>query len=341
MKKKVLFALALVGIAALPLAGCGGNGDTKAEGKAEAGTYYGLDKVESVYGVSAVTAAKLLAATEQDAGIVSAAAVTDEAEKFNRYFNMLDSFLDKAQTTTVVESNGSADEAVADYALKLTVTGRGIEGEEVSHTVYFTETEGRTVQDSYRDEDETVTVERTEYALSGVVPMTAEDGTAVYYRMEGTRTESLVTEEEGRDRETSRVNKLELRAYAEDERNYVKIEHTQTAEEEEGETETESLYVYSVYEGGALVETTQVKFEEETERGGTEAEYEVRFLSGGSRGRYEIERETGRNGSVEIVVEYSIDGANGRFRIAKNADGSYRYRYNNSEFDRDFEDFDD
>ncbi len=343
--KKAMLAIAMLGVAAIPLAGCG---EKKADptGDAGQGTYQGLGSVESVYGVSAVTAAKLLAVTENSPSAVRTAAVDTaesdpvlgEAEKFNKYFNMLDSFLDKGATTTVVEANAEADEAVKDYAFKLTVNGKDAKGETVAHTVYFTETKGETKQNVTYDEDETTTVESTQYTLEGKVLMGQSEAGNLYYNMSGTRVERTVTEQEGKKTETSVENELKLRAFAEDPTTYVEISHASETETEGDESEQESEYVYSVYEGGKLTEQTAVEFETETERNKTEAEYEVRFLTGTAKGTYEIERET-KNGKTEIVVAYSIGGVKGSFRITKDGNGKYSYKFADSE--REFSDFDD
>lgn len=299
--KKMVLAVALLGVAAIPLAGCGGK-KAKEEGSAAQGTYQGLGSTESVYGVSAVTAAKLLAVTENSPSAIRTAAVDDgttvpdavldEAEKFNKYFNMLDTFLDKEATTTVVEENVETDEAVKDYAFKLTVNGKDAKGETVAHTVYFTETKGETKQNVTYDEDETTTVESTQYTLEGAVLMGQTETGNLYYSMSGTRVERTVTEQEGKKTETSVENELKLHAFAEDPTTYVEISHTSETETEGDDSEHESEYVYSVYENGKLSEQTAVEFETETEKGETEAEYEVRFLTGTVKGSYEIERET-------------------------------------------------
>ena len=63
-KSRIFLTFALIGVAALPLAACnGGSGRTSGPSKAETGTYYGIESTESVYGVAAVTTAKLLQAS--------------------------------------------------------------------------------------------------------------------------------------------------------------------------------------------------------------------------------------------------------------------------------------
>lgn len=354
-KKHCLLTLALTGVAALSLAGfVGCNGGKEAANNADAaqaGTFLGMKSTESVYGVAAVTTAKLLKADFGSAeGAESLAAVSDtgadkaqaELGDFNRYFNMLDGFLDKAATKTVVEKNPVEDGALAEYEFKLTVTGRDATGKEVGHVVYFSETAGEPVTRNDTDRDgETETVVSTEYALEGAVDMGTDDaGEPIYYYMTGTRTELEITETDGRETETERTSSLVMKASATagDESDYVLLTHTQTEESEEGETESESLYTYRIFADGRAIETTTVEFETEEEHGEREAEYTVSFTSGASRGIYTIERETKNNGE-EIVVEYLIDGTAGTFTIVKNADGTYRYHFAEGNVDEILDDF--
>ncbi len=385
MKKRYLFlaTLALAGLATVPLCACdlsgigsstGANGDHKTEATT-VGTYTGIGSTESVYGVGAVTSAELLAETLQSSAPAATAEaapqdpaqpqdqaaqpdyglpengganigdVQNAAEDFNTYFNMLDSFLDKGATKTVVEKNVSEDPMLSGYALKLTITGRNAAGEENVHTVYYTETAGKESTNTFRDDDEVTTVTEMTYTLEGAVRMGKDAaGSDVYYFMTGTRTERTVTETEGREEETEQESILKMTAFASelDMSNRVELSNIQTTESEsEGfgtETETESLYTYSVYAGGKLTESTQVEFETEEEHGETETEYTVRFLNGASRGTYEIERET-RAGNTWITVEYNIDGKRGKFVIVED-NGAYNYKFSqNSADDRSFANF--
>ncbi len=353
MKKKTyLIALALAGATALTLvaAGCNNNGGGHEAADAQTGTYRGIESTESVYGVAAVTTAKLLETKEAPAAVALAADTGTAADKaqaelddFNKYFNMLDTFLDKAETKTVVEKNPSADEALAGYEFKLTITGKNAAGENVPHTVYFTETAGLSEKETRTDRDgETETTVTKTYTLDGVIEMGKDEtGAAIYYYMSGTRAELEITETDGRETETEWTSTLTMKASVQkdDPVNYVLLTHTQSSEAEAGETETESLYTYTVVENGVPVEITAVGFEAETEKNETETEYTVAFKKGASRGVYTIERET-KGGKTEIAVEYLIDGTAGRFTVVKNADGTYRYRFSeNSADDRILEDF--
>ena len=273
--------------------------------------------------------------------------VQDAAKDFNTYFNMLDSFLDKGATKTVVEKNISEDPMLADYALKLTITGMNAKGEENVHFVYYTETAGKTNTNTFRDDDETTTVTETTYTLEGAVLMGKDEaGSDVYYYMTGTRTEREVTETEGMEEETEQESILKMTAFASelDMGSRVELSNIQSTESETEhngtETETESLYTYSVYQDGKLIESTQVEFETEEEHGEVETEYEVRFISGASRGTYEIERET-KGAATWISVKYKIDGKVGKFVIIENADGTYNYKFSqNKADDRTFANYD-
>jgi len=266
--------------------------------------------VNDVYGLGAVSLTKLLGsgagaapASENESGgnVNSADDIKQYAEKFNEYFVALDSFFGENIISTNAESN--PDEEYP-YAIKLTVSGKNINGETLSYVMYYTET---------LKTDENFENGEREYLLIGVM---LSDGREYY--LEGERSEETENDES--------ENELKLRAYADknDRLNYIEME--QEFSKEDGETETE--YVYSVYANGVLIEQTAVEFETEREGGTEEVEYELEFISGGARGSYKIERETQGN-QVEIKVEYNVDGRTGEFKIReiKGLDGSEKYEY--------------
>ncbi len=353
MKKHlVIVSLALAGAAMFGFAACKGDeGKNPSDGK-EVGTYQGIESVESVYAVGAVTTAKLLslsmpaaqtsaqaqtvAESDTDYGLpengTDAEQAQQQAEKFNKYFNMLDSFLDKSATKTVVTENTETEAPLAVYQYKLTVEGKDADGQTVSHTIYYTE---KFLSES---NDKLNGLHRAEYQLNGLVVMnTAEDAAPTYYYMSGTH--SLRTETEGSETETSETIRIRASLEPSDILNYVELLHETEREEEPGENETETLYTYSVYRAGLLVEKTEIEFEQEEEKGGVETEYEVRFVTGISLGTYEIERVE-KSGKTWIEVEYLIDGAKGKFVILKNPDGTYRYKYSqNASDDKTLKDY--
>ncbi len=346
MKKFIVLSALLC--ASLALTACGegsgnGSGSALSPEDTEAGTFYGIESTEAVYGVAAVTTAKLLSemGTGANSALAAGSGVLEEAEGFNKYFNMLDSFLEKGETKTVVTANSSSDPAVKDYDFRLTITGKDAAGEDTAHTVYFSESKGEPKTTTRRDEDETTTIESVTYTLTGAVDMGEDEaGNALYSLMSGTRVEQTVTEEEDGEREVERVGSLKLKAYKSEEtsaQDYVLLEHTLTSEEEQGETESESVYTYSVYAAGKLTEATEVGFETETEHGETETEYEVKFLSGATRGSYEIERKLVGSKTV-IEVEYFLDGERGSFTIERDGE-NYRYRFSQGG-ELDLRDFD-
>ena len=314
------------------------------------GTYSGLTDAESVYAVGAVTTAKLLsfslageAASLADTvaegdnsgfdlpGIVNdLTKVQAGAEDFNKYFNMLDSFLNKQALTTVVTQN-NAEGDLAQYDFKAVITGKNAANADVKHTLYYSETLIRKVEDNNRGES--LTVEN--YYLEGVVEL--EEGTLYY--MSGTHTLRSETE----DGETEKSETLDIRASAipDDTQNYVLLHHENESEEEWGEVEEEAEYVYTTYSGGRRVEQTAVEFETGTEHGQTETEYEIKLQSGTSSSTYEVER-VNVNGRTYIEVEYNISGTRGKFVILKNTDGTYQYKFTSSAAnDKVFRDYDD
>ncbi len=314
------------------------------------GTYSGLTDAEAVYAVGAVTTAKLLSfslaggnasladtiAEGDNSGfdlkdtIENLTSVQAGAEEFNKYFNMLDSFLNKQALTTVVTQN-NAEGDLAQYDFKAVITGKNAANADVKHTLYYSETLIRKVDNNNRGES--ITVEQ--YYLEGVVEL--EEGTLYY--MSGTHTLRSETE----DGETEKSETLDIRASAipDDAQNYVLLHHENESEEEWGEVEEESEYVYTTYSGGRRVEQTAVEFETGTEHGQTETEYEIVIADGSSRSSYEVER-VNVNGRTYIEVKYNIDGTRGKFVILKNADGTYQYKFTSrASDDKFFRDFDD
>ncbi len=311
-----------------------------------------LSSASDVYGLGAVSTVKLLgenisaAAVKSFSDLGAAAAentaptetpsqtqdpVKVQAEKFNEYFVALDSFLGKDLVTTTTEANSDAS---IPYATKMTIKGHELDGELVTYVMYYTETlangnaadaadiddpdDDRDDNDDDRDDifdndDDDANEVKNIYSLKGIMIV---DETTFY--LGGERVE------ETEQNETE--NTVRIRAYANenDKLNYVQME--QEVSNEKGETETE--YVYSVFANGVMVEQTAVEFETERKGAKEEVEYELEFLSGGARGRYEIERETQGN-VVTIKVKYNIDGQVGHFRISEitEANGEKHYEY--------------
>ncbi len=346
-----------------------------------------MQSTESIYGVGAVTTAKLLMETKAEAKPLAAVlaeepdtapdttapdttapdttapdttapdttpdyqlpdsgnASTDkaqgEAETFNKYFSMLEGFLEKGATTTVESENDAEDPALAAFETKLVIKGKNERGEENVHTMYYTETKldtfnDRDLDDDYDDDDdeEFKTVEA--YALEGVLEMgTDENGVPVYYYMTGSRR----TETETEGKETEEKNELIIRAYADrtDTRNFVMMKHETETETGGRDNESEAEYVYSVYQNGRLTESTAVDFESEN----AEVEYELTYTKNGVRSYYEIEKVE-RGGNSYIQVTYNIGGDRGKFVIVRDKDGNFDYKFtNNTADDRYFDRFDD
>lgn len=363
MKKIIttILAGALVLSVGAVAAGCdfgGGSADNKNPSEKTA---------QSVYGLGAVTTAKLLmesgveakplaavveepAAPETSQGETAPETAPDtqpdyqlpessdpvvdkaqaEAEQFNKYYNMLEGFLEKDATSSVVSQNDATDPALSGYELKLVVTGRNELGEANVHTMYYTEKEVAH-PDSYdhdRDDDDDDEVEvKSAYQLEGVLAMgTDAEGNPIYYYMSGMRTEE--SEQDSRESETKSELTIRASATKGDTQNYVLMRHEMETEEEGAESEAETEYTYSIYQNGRLAESTSVSLETEN----AEAEYEVEYTKNGVRNSYEIERVE-RNGKVWIEVEYNIGGERGKFVIERDADGGYTYKFSQNKSD--------
>ena len=365
--KKTIITTILAGAMVLSLAACTGKNGTAGEGGITDGALQGVDSVQSVYGISAVTTAKLLEETKvaaqplaaalaegetgtdggttegttggtegvetpnlgngdyqlPDSGSDAAQKAESEAETFNKYFTMLEGFMEKAATSTVVTENDSKDEALQGFAYKLIVKGKNEKDEENAHTMYYSETVVKDKEEKRDDDDDEVTTVST-YTLEGVLEVGKNDaGETVYYYMTGERIEK--TEQEGNETETSESLTFYASATKGDRQNYVRVSHETENEQEGTENATETEYTYTVYQNGKSVEQTVVNFESEN----AEAEYELEYTVGGVKSSYEIEIKTlGTNTYIE--VEYNIGGTLGRFVIVRDADGNYDYKFSKS-----------
>jgi len=307
MKKRILAIGAGVTLALAVFAGCGKNTNTA------------LSKPDDVYGLGAVSTVKLLGGTASAQAVRRLSAVKSvaagpaagaeteakaQAKKFNEYFTALDSFMSEEIVSTVSEAN--TDENYP-FETKLTIKSKDFNGKPVENVMYFTET----LLGTETEEEETESF----YTLEGVMVIDGAD-----YHLAGER-----SFEQERD-ETE--NELWIRAYADvnDKTSYVEMEQEYSVEN--GETETE--YVYSIYQNNELIEQTAVEFETEQKGTHEEVEYELEFRKGDAKGRYVVERET-KNGKTEIKVEYNIDGKQGEFRIrettAESGEKQYEYSF--------------
>lgn len=310
--KKTFLALGLgIGLAAAGAFTACGSGSGSANNALDTNDAVGLGAVSTVRlmgeRLSAQAIGAFAAAGVETADGTDAEEMKSQAEKFNEYFTALDSFLGDDLVTTSTAAN--TDEQYP-YEIKMTISGRDVEGNKTEYTMYHTET---LVKEKIKN-DET----KSEYALEGVMALDGAD-----YFLTGERS----FEED--DEETE--NELKIRAFADrdDKLNYIEMSQETSEEVKNNKTETETEYVYSVYADGRLVEETAVEFETERKANGNEeTEYELEFRKGEAKGKYEIVRETNDN-KVEIKVKYAIDGKNGLFRIREKTDenGNKYYEY--------------
>ena len=240
--------------------------------------------------------------------------VKGQAKRFNEYFTALDSFLGDDIVSTVTENN---TDSRYDYATKMTVSGKDINGKTVQYTMYYTETlythADADVDEEDEEDDEDDEEAESKYRLIGVMVIDGMD-----YHLEGERSEETETDET--------ETELKIRAYADinDKTSFVQMEQEYSVED--GETETE--YVYSIYVNGELIEQTAVEFENEIKNNKVETEYELEFRSGTSKGKYIVEREV-KDSKTSIKVTYNINGKTGVFHIReiKDQNGNKKYQY--------------
>ena len=318
MKKKFTatgLCLAAALTAGLALSACGTDGNALSAKEAYAiGAVSTVKLMGSRLSPQAInTFAAVGTAADSDGSQTAQDKVKAQAEKFNEYFEALDSFL--GDDLVSAETTANTNEAYP-YETKMTIEGKGFNGETVEYVMYYTETLEKSKVDEKDGETE------NKYSLTGVMVLDGAD-----YFLEGMR------EEETDKNETE--SELKIRAYADknDKATYVEMKQEASAETKNNKTENEMEYVYSVYENGKLIEETAVEFETENKNGKEKTEYELEFRSGAGKGKYEIKREI-KNGVTEIKVEYKIDGDQGEFRIREKTDGNgnkyYEYTFSDN-----------
>lgn len=274
--------------------------------------------VEDIYGISAVTTVSLMNSAFPESAVASLSAVYDtqqedeaqlQAESFHEYFLMLKDFFGEGMLRTVAVKN--TDEAFAQHEIKLTVTGKDLYGNEISHLMYYTETE----KSQRKEKHET----KSEYSISGV--MVTADGV---YELRGERK----TETETEDGETETEEEFRMRAYPDisDESTYVEMKQEFSVESDE----TEQKYVYSVIKDGSIAESTVLRFESETKDDKTEVKYRLEFISGKTKGSYQLKKET-KNDVTQMKVEYDIENDKGEFTITETGEGNYIYIFRNGD----------
>ena len=275
-----------------------------------------LSSINDVYGMGAVSSVKLLGSNMSVSAVKSLFEVRyannsesenntndvkEQVEKFNEYFMALDSFLGEDIVTTKTENNTDSDYM---YETKMTISGKDFNGENVSYTMYYTET----LVNEEIDEEES----ESKYQLVGVMLFDGKN-----YHLEGNR---LVESEDNEEE-----SELKIRAYEDinDKSSFIEME--QEYSYEDGEKETE--YVYSIYVNDELIEQTSVEFEREIKNNKVETEYEIKFIQGDYKGKYTLKREEKDNKDV-IKVKYDIDGKTGFFHIKEiSDDNNKQYEY--------------
>lgn len=305
----------------------------------------------NAYGFGAVSSIKLLGKSMPTAALntfsTAAKSLTEKAteptpsyidselwgqlEKFNNYFIAFDNFLsDEILNTEIVENSDKN----YNYNTKMTIKTVGFNGDPIVYYMYYSESEittnsnnkvntksntktllhGDSEHDDNGDDKNSGVTYTKFYNLVGVMVVDGKE-----YYLEGVR--SLEAEYDESESE------LEITAYASmsDRSSYIRMNQETTTEN--GEIETD--YVYSVYSGGKLIETTKVDFETQVKHGKKETRCGIYFIVNGSVvGAYSIKKDI-NNGKVEIKVNCVLNGKSDAFTICekKNQKGEKCFEY--------------
>lgn len=177
----------------------------------------------------------------------------------------------------------------------MTVVGKDINGEDVLHVLYYTETFTREEKKEKGDESERET--KTEYSLTGVMLLGDEE-----YAVRGERKEESKQEKDGEKTKSE----IRIRAYsnAKDAKTYVEMSYSTETED----SEEERAYVYTVVKNGVFKEKTVVTYKTETKQGVSQTKYFIYFYGTetGARSIYSIERELDESGREILTVFYRI-----------------------------------
>lgn len=314
MKKitKVLAGTAIAAtmiIGAAAFAGCGGA--SKEQNKLQADTpqeAYGFSAATAgmmISGMNGGTAADVMASVSRNISAGYANQVTDEETiaTLNEYMSLVEGLISDGGFTMTSGANENAD--YAQYENTMTVSFRTIDGGTLSYTTYYNQTllESHTERDDEPWEEDEVT---DVYSVEGVMII---DGAA--YALEG----RFVNETEGNESENTHYLKVELDKAAD---NYITV--TQETENETDESETE--YVYSIYNGGRLAERTVFEFE--SERGETEIVMSIDDRVNGTRSYFEFEKESERG---KEIIKIKADGREYTVRTETDENGNTVYAY--------------
>lgn len=235
-----------------------------------------------------------------------------QIQTINRYMSLVESLLSDSAIV------GSAIDGADGYDYGMKISYKDLLGETVSYEMYYNKIfiEGETDGDEVEED----------YSIEGILIVGG-----VSYPVEGTYETEMSEDEKG--------DELEFRAYTSaDRRSYIEVKQEYESEVDDGETETDKEYVYTVVVGGSVSEKTEVKYEKE----GDEVELELVVETGGVKDELKF-RTRSENGESVIVAEGKIDGEDVRFRVRVSA-GQYRYEFEDgtsSDYDRYEEDGDD
>lgn len=268
-----------------------------------------FDKItdaDSFYAYGALSAGTLLSSRTDGAAAVSLpdavsakalntarSSEEDTLTSLNRYMSLVESLLGEEDITETAVAPAQG------YAFGMEVHGGSLLGGGVTCRLYYDKLYiGGETDDGESEEN---------YSIDGI--LVTESGT---YPVSGT----YETETESGESESE----LFFRAYLDEGRaSYIEVREETESETEEGGSETEREFVYTLIENGERAERTTLSYEEEE----GELELEMTIERGGSRDTLYFERE--REGGEQVLSAHgTLGGQNVRFRVYIRS-GQYHY----------------
>lgn len=304
MKKlwKILLALTMALGLSIGLIACNSN-----KGMSGGSVDGATDPVQERYAFSAATAGSILSAMN-DGSVQQLAAtkglslarttVTDEetVATLNDYMFLVEGLLGDGAFGMTTETSDRAE-----YEVKATISYRDIEGNALSYTLYYNETE-HFDRDNRDDWDDRFEEEHT-YDIDGILLV---DG-AEYPVYGRTETES--------DRDEDSTETQFVVQMSENRTMLV------TQERENEERESEQEYAYVIRENGRTVERSEFSYEQD----GSETEIEFRLTRDGRTQAFYFEQD-GRRG-IRIYVGDRYSGTMYRVRVETDENGNSYYVY--------------
>jgi len=224
----------------------------------------------------------------------------NEKQTVNKYMSLVEELLSDGviEHTDKKQKNGNFE-----YVMK--VKYKDLLGEPVEYTMYY----NRTYLGGEKEDDE----QESKYSISGVLVIGENE-----YEVEG----KIEIESEEDEEEITTY----FRAYT-DENSYIEVLQENETENENGESEVEKKYHYSVYEKGKRIERTLVEYENED----GELSLKMTVEKDGAKDELRFKKERNQTSTINVFAKMGGEDMNFKINIKndKHGNGYYEYDFKN------------